>query len=46
MIDAGLELPHGESVLPSDDRINGVHINDDIAKSVATTKKAIEGAKK
>jgi large subunit ribosomal protein L18 len=46
MIDAGLELPHGESVLPSDDRINGVHINDDIAKSVAITKKAIEGAKK
>ncbi|WP_409199544.1 50S ribosomal protein L18 [Methanobrevibacter sp. DSM 116169] len=25
-IDAGLEIPHGESVLPSDDRITGEHI--------------------
>jgi large subunit ribosomal protein L18 len=46
MIDAGMELPHGDSVLPSDDRINGVHINANLAKSVATTKKAIEGVKK
>ena len=46
MIDAGLEIPHGESVLPDEDRINGLHINENLAKSVSATKKAIEGAKK
>ena len=46
MIDAGLEIPHGESVLPDEDRINGLHINENLAKSVLATKKAIEGAKK
>ena len=28
MIDAGLEIPHGEDVLPSEDRIMGSHIDD------------------
>ena len=46
MIDAGLEIPHGESVFPDEDRINGLHINENLAKSVSATKKAIEGAKK
>ena len=46
MIDAGLEIPHGESVFPDEDRINGFHINENLAKSVSATKKAIEGAKK
>ena len=32
MVDAGMEIPHGESVLPDDDRINGSHIDDSIAK--------------
>ena len=27
MIDAGLEIPHGEDVLPDEDRINGMHID-------------------
>ena len=28
MIDAGLEIPHGESILPSEGRINGEHISE------------------
>jgi large subunit ribosomal protein L18 len=46
MIDGGLEVPHGDSILPDEDRVNGVHIDAALAKSVATTKKAIEGANK
>jgi len=44
MVDAGLEVPHGEDVLPDDDRINGIHIDDSIAAAVEAAKKAIEGA--
>ena len=38
MIDAGMEIPHSEGVLPSEERINGEHIGDGIAKAVAATK--------
>ena len=44
MVDAGLEIPHGENVLPDEDRINGSHISDDVAAAVETTKTNIEGA--
>ena len=44
MVDAGLEIPYGESVLPDDDRINGSHIDDSIAKAVEAAKKSIEEA--
>lgn len=44
MVDAGLEIPHGESVLPDEDRINGTHIDDSIASKVEATKANIEGA--
>lgn len=44
MIDAGMDIPHGEEVLPSDERINGSHINDDLSAAVESTKKKIEGA--
>ena len=44
MVEAGLEIPHGEEVLPSDDRINGSHIDDSIAKAVESAKKSIEEA--
>ena len=27
MVDAGVEIPHGEEVLPAEDRIRGAHIN-------------------
>ena len=45
MVDAGMEIPHGEDVLPDDGRINGSHINDSIAAAVEATKKSIEEAK-
>ena len=45
MVESGLEVPHSEDVLPSDDRVNGSHIGDDLAKAVEATKKSIQGAK-
>ena len=44
MVDAGMEIPYGESVLPDEDRINGSHIDDSIAKAVEAAKKSIEEA--
>jgi large subunit ribosomal protein L18 len=45
MVDAGMEIPHSEGVLPSEERINGEHIGEATAKAVATTKKSIGGGK-
>tara|TARA_Y100000588_G_scaffold200546_1_gene214253 strand:+ start:10603 stop:11115 length:513 start_codon:yes stop_codon:yes gene_type:complete len=45
MVDAGMEVPHSEEVLPADERVNGEHIGDDIQNAVSTTKKSIEGGK-
>ena len=44
MIDAGLEIPHGESVLPSEERLSGAHINDSYSASIEATKSKIEEA--
>lgn len=44
MIDAGLEIPHGEDVLPDEDRINGVHIDASMGDKVKKSIKAIEEA--
>tara|TARA_B100000925_G_scaffold178689_1_gene134842 strand:+ start:168 stop:683 length:516 start_codon:yes stop_codon:yes gene_type:complete len=44
MVDAGLEIPHGESVLPSEDRLMGRHINDSLESHVETAKSSIEEA--
>ena len=44
MVDAGLNVPHGEDILPDDDRINGAHIDDKISAAVESTKKSIEEA--
>ena len=45
MVEAGMEIPHSEPVLPSDERVNGEHIGESITKAVAATKKSIEGGK-
>jgi hypothetical protein len=45
MVEAGMEIPHSETVLPSDERVNGEHIGESITKAVAATKKSIEGGK-
>jgi len=44
MIDGGLEIPHNEDIFPSDERLNGAHIDDSIAGAVDKSKTAIEGA--
>ena len=44
MIDAGLDIPHSEVVLPDDDRIEGAHISEEIAGAVASTRSKIEEA--
>ena len=44
MIDAGLEIPHSDDILPDEDRVNGTHISDDVAAAVESTKTNIEGA--
>lgn len=44
MIDAGLDIPHGESALPEDGRISGEHIDAKVEAAMDKTKKAIEGA--
>ena len=43
MVAAGLEIPHGEGVLPKEERLNGEHINDSIKESVGSVKDAIDG---
>ena len=44
MIDAGLGIPHGEDVLPDEDRINGMHIDASMGDKVKKSIKAIEEA--
>ncbi len=46
MVEAGLDMPHSDFVLPSDERANGEHIDAGLAKAVAATKKSIGGSKK
>jgi len=31
-LDAGLDVPHGEGIFPSDERIRGEHISEEVAK--------------
>ena len=44
MVDAGLEVPHGEDVLPEDERVNGAHIDESIADKVEACRTSIEEA--
>ena len=42
---AGMDIPHSDSVLACEERVNGEHIGENISKAVAATKKSIEGGK-
>ncbi len=42
MTDAGLEVPHGEDVLPDEDRLNGKHIDEAIEAAVSSLKDKME----
>lgn len=45
MVDAGLDIPHSEDVIPSEERIRGEHIGDEIKAQFDSVKAQIEGAK-
>lgn len=42
MLDAGIAIPHGEEVLPAEERINGAHINENIGKMIEEVKSRME----
>lgn len=42
MVDAGLEVPHAEEVLPQEDRILGKHIDESVEASVNGLKQKME----
>lgn len=42
VVDAGIDIPYGEEILPSEERIYGKHINDRIAEKVEEIKNKIE----
>ena len=44
MVDAGLDIPHGEDVYPDDDRVNGAHIDDDPSRTNGSHRTTIEEA--
>jgi large subunit ribosomal protein L18 len=41
VIDAGIDIPHSKDILPSEDRINGKHISEEISKQFDDVKKKI-----
>jgi large subunit ribosomal protein L18 len=45
MVDSGMNIPHGEEVLPSEERIRGEHINEGIKTQFEATITKLEGAK-
>lgn len=42
LLDAGMAIPHGEGVLPGEDRLQGDHIDDDLATQTGKVKAALE----
>jgi len=45
VIDAGIEVPHSDDMLPSKDRLSGKHMKEDVAAMFESTKGKIGGAK-
>ena len=42
VIDAGIDVPYGEEILPSEDRLYGKHIDESLAEKVEEIKNKIE----
>ncbi len=42
VLDAGIDVPHGEEVMPGEDRLYGKHISEDMAEKVKEVKEKIE----
>lgn len=45
LLDAGIDIPHGEEVLPSEERIRGDHIDENIKNQFEAVKASLEGEK-
>jgi len=43
LVDGGMEIPHSDSIFPSDERIKGAHISEKINNQVEKVMKGIEG---
>lgn len=43
IVDGGVEVPHGEDIFPSDERIRGAHINDEKAAAFAAAYEKLAG---
>ena len=43
VLDAGVNVPHSEEILPSQERIMGKHMSEDVPKKFEEVKKKIEG---
>lgn len=42
VVDAGVEVPHGDEVAPAEDRLRGAHISDEVASNFDAVKSKIE----
>ncbi len=42
MLDAGIIIPHGEEVIPAQERINGAHIDEKLSKIIEEVKSRME----
>ncbi len=42
MLDAGIEIPHSDNIFPSEERIRGSHISEDLIKMFESTKAKME----
>ncbi|UCE75163.1 MAG: 50S ribosomal protein L18, partial [Methanomassiliicoccales archaeon] len=43
LLDAGIDIPHNEEIIPSEERIYGAHINENIKNQFETVKASLEG---
>lgn len=44
MLDAGLDIPHGEGVAPTEERLRGTHLAEGKAKEIADVRAKVEAA--
>ncbi|MEE9150636.1 MAG: 50S ribosomal protein L18 [Thermoplasmata archaeon] len=45
LVDAGIDIPHSEDILPSDERIRGEHIDENLKNQFEAVKAGLEGGK-
>jgi large subunit ribosomal protein L18 len=43
LVDSGVHVPHGEEVIPSEERLMGEHIGDDVRERVESIRERMEG---